>query len=97
MKVRTFVEVIKKDEDHVVARTRTDFGVVDIKRTFRKHTKAIRELKKNRVFIVLRYKVFCIGIHSMNRVLGFSTKNQKISDQKIVQQMNSEGQEGKIK
>lgn len=50
MKTRTFVEVIKKDEEHVVARTRTDFGVVDIKRVFRKHTKEIRELKKQGIY-----------------------------------------------
>nr|DAZ33344.1 MAG TPA: ATPase-like protein [Caudoviricetes sp.] len=50
MKTRTFVEVIKKDEEHVVARTKTDFGVVDIKRTFRKHTKEIRELKKQGIY-----------------------------------------------
>jgi hypothetical protein len=50
MKTRTFVEVIKKDEEHVIARTKTDFGVVDIKRTFRKHTKEIRELKKQGIY-----------------------------------------------
>ena len=50
MKVRTFVEVIKKDEDHVIARTRTDFGILDIKRTFRKHTKEIRSLKEQGIY-----------------------------------------------
>lgn len=45
MKTRTFVEVRKIDDEHVVARTKTDFGIVDIKRTFRKHNKVIRELK----------------------------------------------------
>lgn len=50
MKTRTFVEVIKKDEEHVVAKTKTDFGVVDIKRTFRKHMKEIRELKKQGIY-----------------------------------------------
>ena len=50
MKTRTFVEVIKKDDEHVIAKTKTDFGVVDIKRTFRKHNKEIRELKKQGIY-----------------------------------------------
>lgn len=50
MRTRTFVEVIKKDEEHVIARTKTDFGVMDIKRVFRKHSKEIRELKKQGIY-----------------------------------------------
>lgn len=50
MKTRNFLEVIKKDDEHVIARTKTDFGVVEIKRTFRKHTKEIRELKEHGIY-----------------------------------------------
>lgn len=50
MKTRKFESVIKKDSNHVVAKTITDFGTVEIKRTFRKHTKEIRELQKQNIY-----------------------------------------------
>lgn len=50
MKVREFTEVIKKNEDYVIAKTKTDFGVVDIKRKFRQHTKEVRALRKQGVY-----------------------------------------------
>ena len=50
MKTRRFESVIKKDSNHVVAKTITDFGTVEIKRTFRKHTKEIRELQKQNIY-----------------------------------------------
>lgn len=45
MKTREFEQVIKVDDEHVIAKVKTDLGVVDIKRMFRKHNKVIRELK----------------------------------------------------
>lgn len=50
MKVREFAEVIKKNDDYVIAKTKTDFGVVDIKRKFRQHTKEVRALRKQGVY-----------------------------------------------
>lgn len=50
MKVREFTEVIKKNEGYVIAKTKTDFGVVDIKRKFRQHTKEVRALRKQGVY-----------------------------------------------
>lgn len=50
MKVREFAEVVKKNEDYVIAKTKTDFGVVDIKRKFRQHTKEVRALRKQGVY-----------------------------------------------
>lgn len=50
MKIREFAEVIKKNEDYVIAKTKTDFGVVDIKRKFRQHTKEVRALRKQGVY-----------------------------------------------
>ena len=50
MVTRTFVEVLKVDEEHVIAKTKTDFGIVNIKRTFRKHTKEIMELRNQGIY-----------------------------------------------
>lgn len=50
MKVREFTEVIKKNDDYVIAKTKTDFGVVDIKRKFRQHTKEVRALRKQGIY-----------------------------------------------
>jgi len=48
---RTFESVTKIDDMHVECRTKTDFGVVTLKRTFRKHTKEIREMQKNGIYV----------------------------------------------
>lgn len=49
MKTRKFEKVVK-EENRVLCLTKTDFGYVTIKRTFRKHTKEIRELQKQGVY-----------------------------------------------
>lgn len=48
--IRNFVEVVKVDNEHVIAKTKTDFGVVKIKRMFRKHSKEIRDLKEKGIY-----------------------------------------------
>lgn len=48
---RTLESVTKIDDMHVECRTKTDFGVVTLKRTFRKHTKEIREMQKNGIYV----------------------------------------------
>lgn len=50
MKVREFAEVVKKNDDYVIAKIKTDLGVVDIKRKFRQHTKEVRALRKQGVY-----------------------------------------------
>lgn len=49
MKTRNIISV-KKVDNKAVCEIRTDFGTVTVKRTFRKHTKEIRELQKQGVY-----------------------------------------------
>lgn len=49
MKVRDIVSVMKH-ENKAVCEIKTDFGIVTVKRTFRKHTKEIRELQKQNIY-----------------------------------------------
>lgn len=48
---RTFESVTKIDDMHVECITKTDFGFVTLKRTFRKHTKEIREMQENGIYV----------------------------------------------
>lgn len=49
MKTRNIISV-KKVDNKAVCEIRTDFGTVTVKRTFRKHTKEIRELQKQNIY-----------------------------------------------
>ena len=49
MKTRNIISV-KKVDNKAVCEIRTDFGTVTVKRTFRKHTKEIRELQKQGIY-----------------------------------------------
>ena len=49
MKTRNIISV-KKVDNKAVCEIKTDFGTVTVKRTFRKHTKEIRELQKQGVY-----------------------------------------------
>ena len=49
MKTRNIISV-KKVDNKAVCEVRTDFGTVTVKRTFRKHTKEIRELQKQSIY-----------------------------------------------
>ena len=49
MKTRNIISVNKVD-NKAVCEIRTDFGTVTVKRTFRKHTKEIRELQKQGIY-----------------------------------------------
>lgn len=49
MKTRNIISV-KKVDNKVVCDIKTDFGTVTVKRTFRKHTKEIRELQKQGIY-----------------------------------------------
>lgn len=49
MKTRNIISV-KKVDNKAVCEVRTDFGTVTVKRTFRKHTKEIRELQKQGIY-----------------------------------------------
>lgn len=49
MKTRNIISV-KKVDNKAVCEIKTDFGTVTVKRTFRKHTKEIRELQKQGIY-----------------------------------------------
>lgn len=49
MKTRNIISV-KKVDNKAVCEIKTDFGTVTVKRTFRKHTKEIRELQKHGIY-----------------------------------------------
>lgn len=49
MKTRDIISV-KKVDNKAVCEIKTDFGTVTVKRTFRKHTKEIRELQKQDIY-----------------------------------------------
>lgn len=49
MKTRNIISV-KKVDNKAVCEIRTDFGTVTVRRTFRKHTKEIRELQKQGIY-----------------------------------------------
>lgn len=49
MKTRNIISA-KKVDNKAVCEIRTDFGTVTVKRTFRKHTKEIRELQKQGIY-----------------------------------------------
>ena len=49
MKTRNILSVVKED-NKAVCEIKTDFGTVTVKRTFRKHTKEIRELQKQGIY-----------------------------------------------
>lgn len=49
MKTRNIISV-KKADNKAVCEIKTDFGTVTVKRTFRKHTKEIRELQKQGIY-----------------------------------------------
>lgn len=49
MKVRNIISV-KKQDNKAICNVKTDFGVVSVRRTFRKHTKEIRELQKQNIY-----------------------------------------------
>lgn len=49
MKTRNIISV-KKVDNKAVCEIKTDFGTVTVKRTFRKHTKEIRELQKQNIY-----------------------------------------------
>lgn len=49
MKTRNIISV-KKVDNKAVCEIKTDFGTVTVKRTFRKHTKGIRELQKQGIY-----------------------------------------------
>jgi hypothetical protein len=49
MKTRNIISV-KKVDNKAVCEIKTDFGTVTVKRTFRKHTKEIRELQKQSIY-----------------------------------------------
>ena len=49
MRTRNIISVTKEN-NKAVCKVKTDFGIVEIKRTFRKHTKEIRELQNNNIY-----------------------------------------------
>ena len=49
MKTRNILSVLKSG-DKAVCKIKTDFGVVEVRRTFRKHTKEIRELQLQNIY-----------------------------------------------
>lgn len=49
MKTRTIISVNKVD-NKAVCEIKTDFGIIKVRRTFRKHTKEIRELQKQDIY-----------------------------------------------
>lgn len=49
MKTRNILSVLKSG-DKAICKIKTDFGVVEVKRTFRKHTKEIRDLQKQNIY-----------------------------------------------
>lgn len=56
MKTRNIISV-KKVDNKAVCEIKTDFGTVTVKRTFRKHTKEIRELQKQGIYC---FEIQCI-------------------------------------
>ena len=53
---RNIIEV-KKQDNKAICKVKTDFGIVTVKRTFRKHSKEIRELQK--------YNIYCFEIQGI--------------------------------
>ena len=49
MRTRNIISVTKEN-NKAVCKVKTDFGIVEIKRTFRKHTKEIRELQNDNIY-----------------------------------------------
>ena len=56
MKTRNIISV-KKVDNKALCEIKTDFGTVTVKRTFRKHTKEIRELQKQGIYC---FEIQCI-------------------------------------